>query len=234
MKTAWKTSLLVLGLVASGMMLGSAVADEEAPARERGPRGPRPEGREGRQGGPEQMLERVMRLDKDGDSEISEKEAAGTPLERMFADADGNGDGFLNKQELTKAMASRMGRGGERRGPGGPEGRPGMGDRPLFQVGKVLPPMVAERMNLSSEQNDKIKALEAEVRKRLTEILGEDKIKQLESMGNRGPRDGMGPGNRGPRDGEQRRSRGEGDGEGRRGGPRDGERRGPGPRDGDL
>ena len=62
-----------------------------------------------------------MQQDADGDGKISKGEAAGQQMERMFGRMDGDGDGFVTKEEL-ETMAKQFqggGRGGARRGGGG-------------------------------------------------------------------------------------------------------------------
>ncbi|MBI1248804.1 EF-hand domain-containing protein [bacterium] len=120
MKNFWKPTLVMLSL----MFVGVAFTSVHAQDGERGPRGPRDgEGRPGgdRQFNPEQMIERIMQLDKDGDGKITKEEVEGTRAAGMIERADANKDGAVTKEEL-KAMFQR-----------GPGGRPGFardGDRP--------------------------------------------------------------------------------------------------------
>ena len=120
MKNFWKPTFVMLSLMFVGVAFSSVYAQDG----ERGPRGPRDgEGRPGgdRQFNPEQMLERVMQLDKNGDGKITLEEVEGTRAAGMIERADANDDGAVTKEEL-KAMFQR-----------GPGGRPGFardGDRP--------------------------------------------------------------------------------------------------------
>ena len=93
-------------------------------------------------------------------------------------------------------------RGPRGRGPGGPGGPGGQPPRKQampqskFKVGTVIPPHVLEEMELSKEQQEKIKDLEAEVKTKLEKILKKD---QLEMFGRPPAFGGMGgPGFGGP------------------------------------
>jgi hypothetical protein len=74
--------------------------------------------------------------------------------------------------------------------PGGKDRQP-PGDRkdgaPRFVPGKVLPPFVAEELNLTADQKDAIAKLEKEVKERLDKILTADQKKKLETIRPRGP-----------------------------------------------
>lgn len=75
--------------------------------------------------------------------------------------------------------------------PGGrPEGRPGQfGGRPgpMFRPGMILPPFVVEQLDLSAEQQEKLEALQSEVRTQLDKILTTEQKDQLRVMAERGP-----------------------------------------------
>ncbi len=103
------------------------------PGRERGGPGgpggkPGEEGRRGRQGGPqgaefenrrspEQMVERIMGFDENGDGELSQDELP-ERLQSMLSRADADESNSLSKSEI-EAMANRFAEGG----PGGGRGR---------------------------------------------------------------------------------------------------------------
>jgi hypothetical protein len=72
----------------------------------------------------------------------------------------------------------------------------GPGDRgPLrFELGRVLPPFVAEQLELTADQKKEIAELEKEVKAKLDKILTADQKKKLETLGP--PRGG--PGDRPP------------------------------------
>lgn len=81
-------------------------------------------------------------------------------------------------------------RGREGRPAGRPEGRPGqLGGRPgpMFRPGMILPPFVAERLDLSVDQQEKLEALQSEVRTQLDKILTTEQKEQLRVMSERGP-----------------------------------------------
>ncbi|WP_158264919.1 hypothetical protein [Blastopirellula marina] len=250
MKSSYKNSLAFLSL----LFVGVAVASVNAQDGERGPRGPREGGpraggpREGGQRGPgrgqfgpEQMLERLMQLDKDSDGKLSKEEMKDSRAAAMFERADSDSDGFLTKEEVIAVFNRGPGRGeggpgrgeagpgrGEGRGRGMGPGGMGPGGMMGFQPGMIMPPFLMERLGLSEEQRKDVAALQQEVEKKLASILTEEQKEQLKEFGQRRPGgrpDGDRPQRaRGPRDGE----------EGPRRGPRDGDR-GPrrGPRDGD-
>ncbi len=132
----------------------------------------------------------------------------------------------------------RPGGRGEGRGPGRPGG-PGPGA--MFRPGQILPPMMVQRLGLSTEQIEKLEVLQAEVNEKLTGILTEEQQDQMKQMAARAQQragQGRGPGGRGPGaegrrpggerrgpDAEGRRPRGDrepgagrGDGQRRRGG----------------
>jgi hypothetical protein len=180
-----------------------------------------------------------MALDKNKDGKLTKDEVTDQRLQRLFNRADADGDGTVTKDELT-ALARTMqadgpGPGGER-GPGGPGGRGGPGGpdgpggpgggpggfRPP-QPGVILPPMLQDRLNLTPEQRDKVQALQADVDRRLAEILTDEQKQQLQEMRNRGP--GRGPGGPGGQGGPGGGRRGPGG----PGGPGGGD--GPPPRD---
>lgn len=86
-----------------------------------GPGGP---GERGGPGGvnPEEMVNRMMQFDKDGDGRLS-KEELPERMQRMMERGDTNKDGFLSKEELMELARAQAGAGG--RG----EGREREGDR---------------------------------------------------------------------------------------------------------
>jgi len=86
----------------------------------------RPEGGAGGPGGPggEGFVERVMKLDRDGDGKVTKDEMPEWMRERILERADANGDGAIDKEEAEK-MAEQF----QRRGDGPPPGA-GRGDRP--------------------------------------------------------------------------------------------------------
>ena len=75
------------------------------------------EGGEGRGGNPEEMLSRVMQMDKNGDGKLAMDEV-GERLQSMITRADADKDGFATREELIAMMAANRSeaRGGEPRG----------------------------------------------------------------------------------------------------------------------
>jgi len=85
----------------------------------------------------------------------------------------------------------------EGRPAGRPEGRRGPlggGPGPMFRPGMILPPFVAEQLDLSADQQEKLEALQSEVRAQLDKILTADQKNQLRVMAERGPMGRMMPG----------------------------------------
>ena len=159
----------------------------------------------GPQGGGRSVVDRLLALDKNKDGKLTKDEVTDPRLQRLFERADKDGDGTVTKDELTALAATmesdRGGPGGDGGpgGPGGPGGRGGprggggpggMGGPP--QPGVVLPPMLQDRLNLTPEQREKLQALQADVDRRLADILTAEQKQQLQEMRNRGP--GRGPG----------------------------------------
>ena len=109
---------------------GADQGDPDGPPRDRGFRGA--EGRRGggmfARGNPEEMIERMMDQDKDGDGSLSAEELPQF-LSRMMERADQNGDKKLSREELENMMKARMGAGRGRGGPPRDGDTPG-GERP--------------------------------------------------------------------------------------------------------
>ena len=176
------------------------------------------------------VVDRLLALDKNKDGKLTKDEVTDQRLQRLFNRADADGDGTVTKEELTvlakNMQADGPGPGGDRGrgGPGGPDGLGGPGGGPGGfrppQPGVVLPPMLQDRLNLTPEQRDKVQALQADVDRRLNEILNDEQKQQLKDMRDRGP--GRGPGGPGGPGGGRR-------GPGGPGGPGGGD--GPPPRD---
>ena len=99
----------------------------------RGPEGRGPEGEGERRGpggfggppNPEQMVERLMEMDRNGDGKLT-KEEAGERMAPLFERADTNGDGELTREEIATRLSATSGRPGAGPGVGGPgPGAPG-------------------------------------------------------------------------------------------------------------
>lgn len=190
--------------------------------RREGDRGPRDGDREG-------FVERMMRLDKNGDGKIEKSELADERINRLFARADADNDDVVTADELrsletTEAEAfgrrGGSGRPPEGRGPEGPprEGfGPPRGDRGSREgfgppggmmpprLGMILPPPAQEMLQLSAEQREQLADLQKDVDARLEKILNERQRDRLREMRGRGP-GRFGPG--GPPDDAPRGDRG--------------------------
>ena len=73
-----------------------------------------------------------------------------------------------------------------KKGPGGVKKGPPMG----FEIGKVLPPHIADSLELSEEQLKQIADLEKEVKTKLTKILTAGQVKKAEASRGLGKMDG--------------------------------------------
>jgi len=73
-----------------------------------------------------------------------------------------------------------------KKGPGGDKKGPPMG----FEIGKVLPPHIADTLELSEDQLKQIADLEKEVKAKLTKILTAGQVKKAESSKGLGKMDG--------------------------------------------
>jgi len=146
------------------------------------------------------LVTRMMQFDKDKDGKLTKTEVTDERLHRLFDRADVNEDGIVTKEELS-ALAARE-PASDRRGPpgfgppgggfGGGPGGPMMG---MPRPGEILPQMLQQRLNLSSEQKTQLAALQKDVDAKLEKILNDEQKQQLKAMRNRGP------GGRGPRGG---------------------------------
>jgi hypothetical protein len=175
-----------------GLVIGSSLALAQRPGGPGGgPRG----------GNPDDFVARMMEFDKDKDGKLTRDEVTDERLTRLFDRADANKDGTVTKEELT-ALATRE-QANDRGGPGGfgppGGGPPGFGP-PGFgppRPGVILPPMLQQRLNLSTEQKAQIEALQKEVDAKLEKILNDEQRTQLKEMRERGP-GGFGPPPGGP------------------------------------
>lgn len=138
------------------------------------------EDRPGDHGGgkpPPNPLIQALDLDRNGTIAPQELAQAANSLKKL----DQNRDGELTPDELRP-------RGG--RPPGGPHGPGGPGGPPPYELGKVMPPPIEERLELSEKQEQQLRALEKEVRARLLQILTAEQKQQLEQMRRHGPGSG--------------------------------------------
>jgi hypothetical protein len=167
-----------------------------------------------------ELVDRMMAFDKDGDGKLTKDEVTDERLHRLFDQADANKDGVVTRDELS-ALATQLqaqaGQGGGRGGPGGPPdgpggrgrggrggpdgfGGPGRGGPGGFggppQPGQILPPPVQDMLNVTAEQKKQLDELQKDVDDKLAKILTDEQKQQLRQM-----QDGFGPGGRGRRGG---------------------------------
>lgn len=75
------------------------------------------------------------------------------------------------------------GKGDFKKGPGFEK----KGMMPGFELGKVLPPHIADTLDLSEDQLKQIADLEKEVKSKMTKILSEDQRKKIQNFKDKGP-----------------------------------------------
>jgi hypothetical protein len=140
------------------------------------------------------VVTRMMAFDKNKDGKLTRDEITDERLLRLFDQADTNKDGVVTREELialARKLEAEVAEGG-RSGPGGPGGPPGRGGfgRPP-RPGQILPPFVADRLELSADQKKQLDELQKEVDARLARILTDEQRQQLKEMQ---PGPGGGPG----------------------------------------
>jgi EF hand len=165
------------------------------------------------------LVARLLQFDANKDGKLTRAEVTDERLKRLFNRADTNHDGVVSKQELTTLAAREPagGRGGFG-GPGGPGGGPGGFGMGPPRPGEILPAMLRDRLELTTDQSKQIDTLQKDVDAKLAKILNEDQNRQLKEMRERGP---FGPGGFSPPGGPGGR-RGGPDGPGGFGPPPDG------------
>jgi hypothetical protein len=146
------------------------------------------------------LVSRMMAFDKDKDGKLTKSEVIDARLNRLFERADANKDGTVTKEELTVLAAKEAAN--DRGGPGfGPPGSGPRGGGPMMtppRPGEILPPMMRQRLGLSSEQQADLEQLQKDVDSRLEKILNDEQRKQLREMRERGPGRFGPPGGFGP------------------------------------
>ncbi len=174
-----------------------------------GPGGPPGQGGP-RQGGPGgnrgpvdvgAAINRLFAFDSNADGSLSEEELHDARLQSLFERADANSDALVSRAELTQllnkesaAVSGQARMNGPQGGPGNPPppgGGSGFGSPP--RPGQVLPPFLADQLQLSAEQREKLDALQQHVDRQLQEILTESQRQQLQQRPP-GPPNGRGPG----------------------------------------
>ena len=104
---------------------GNITLEEASPQRGPGRGGPGGPGGRGGPGNPDDMIDRFMENDQNGDGVLSPDEVP-QQMGRMLSGADSNGDGVVDREELTAAVENMQNRFRGRGGPGG-QGRGGPG-----------------------------------------------------------------------------------------------------------
>ncbi len=145
-------------------------------------------------GDPEAMIAETMRLDKNDDGKLDQSEL-GERRQGLMARADADKDGFVTKDELTKAMTQRGGRGGfggGRPGEGRPgEGRPGEDGPPgEGRPGEDGPPGEGRRGGGTAAFIDRLFELDADKDGKLTR----EELSKMPEFGGFGGRGGFGGG----------------------------------------
>ena len=155
-------ALVVAGAL-SVLACGAALGQTPEPGRQP-VRGEQPERAEQPERGapprdPAQFVARMMENDANSDGKLSKEEMPGRFAERMFETADGNGDGMLDSEELTKfASEFRPGAGG-REGAGARRVAGGRGGAAAFEdamnaAGRALRGLRRSAMDPSSREED--------------------------------------------------------------------------------
>jgi hypothetical protein len=189
------------GMLISGSLAASVLTAGQEPAE-----GRRSTAKGAAAGG---IVARMMKYDKNNDGKLLKSEVTDTRLRRLFDQADADKDGTLTKAELTafaakeqsKSRAGARGGGPGGFGPGGDGPPPGFGPPgggpggPLMgppRPGEILPRFLRDRLELTSDQEKQIEALQKDVDARLAKILTDEQRQQLKAMRERGP-GGFGP-----------------------------------------
>ncbi len=116
-------------------------------------------GRPGRGGGfgpggfgnPEEMIDRLLAGDTDGDDRLTPEELP-EPMRRRFDRMDQNGDGYVEPSEIESMMQRGFGRGGQRGGPSRLMQRDTDGDGKLSI--EEIPPQMQERFEQMDANGD--------------------------------------------------------------------------------
>jgi hypothetical protein len=198
--------VLAAGLFVAGLLTVASfgVAQPPGGGKEKGGKG----GPGGFPGGPfgpgggrtptvEEMVNRLMAFDKNGDGKLTKEELTDTRLHALFDRADANKDGVVTKEELTAlltkeaaALNTGFGPGGFPGGPGGPGGF-GFGPPPL---GQIMPFFVQDQLKLTDAQKKDLEALQKDVDAKIEKLLTDDQKKVYKQMKERGPGGPGGPG----------------------------------------
>ena len=135
------------------------------------------------------FVKKLMAFNKAKDGKLTKTELTDTRLHALFDRADTDKDGVVTRAELEALFAKEsLPAGGG--GPGG-DGPKGKGDKKGKgpkgpQPGVVLPPFVADAIDLTDAQKKQIADLQKEVDARLNAILTEQQRLQLRELREKG------------------------------------------------
>lgn len=137
------------------------------------------------------FVTQMMTFDQNHDGRLVRTEVTDTRLLRLFDRADANHDGTVTTEELRALyqieIATLPSDGGR---PGGPRmGPPPMGQ---FRMGQLVPEPLQRELDLSTEQQAKLSALQKEVDAKLDSILTPEQRDRMKRFGQRGPGPGFG------------------------------------------
>lgn len=173
---------LIAMTVIGALLLAATFASAQRPGGGPGPAT--------KSGGGDDLVDRMMVFDKDGDGKLTKAEVTDGRLSRLFDRADADKDGVVTKAELAALSAKEPA--AERGGFGPPGGGPGGPMMGMPRPGEVLAPMLQQRLNLTDDQKAQIAELQKDVDARLEKILTSEQQAQFKEMRQRGP-GGFGP-----------------------------------------
>jgi hypothetical protein len=154
-----------------------------------------PPGKFGKQLTTEDVVNHILSFDKSKLGKVS-KEDLPERLQYLVELGDVNKDGYLDRDEIG-ALADKLalkGPGGKG-GFGGPPGGPPGGKANFGPKGgvSVLPGFIRDQLDLTEEQEQKIREMDKETRSKLMKILTPDQQKKMDALFKKGP-PGKGPG----------------------------------------
>ena len=133
----------------------------------------------------EDFVKKLLAFNKAKDGKLTKTELTDPRLHALFDRADANKDGVVTREELEALFAKESAAGGgpggdgpKGKGPGDKKGKGPKGGPP----GQVLPPFVADALNLTDAQKKQVADLQKEVDVRLQQILTAEQRTQLREM----------------------------------------------------
>ena len=133
------------------------------------------------------LVNQMMKFDKDGDGNLARSEVTDARLVRLFTRADADNNGTVTRSELEALNAKER---PPERGPFGGFGGPGGPGGPMFAMprpGELLPSMLRSRLKLTSDQIAQVDELQRDVDARMAKILDENQKAQIKQITARGP-----------------------------------------------